>query len=263
MTDASTPVRSAARSGGYFSIVERVKELIKYHGYQIAPAELEALLLGHPKVMDAAVIGVLDDEREEIPKAFIVAAPDSGLTEDEAAYLLVLENALLDRSISRTEGRQLADTAELAGLRPETVQRLHRDYLRSVAVEALDDGVVTADERRDLGMVAAALGFTSDDVDESLQSAQAQNPHRTSGFALQAGDRVVFTGDMARSRDEWITTVVAAGLTSGGVTKATRMVVAADPDSLSGKAAKARQYGIPVVGEATFEKIFAKYLTTS
>ena len=69
--------------GGYFSIVDRVKELIKYHGYQIAPAELEALLLGHPKVMDAAVIGVLDDEREEIPKAFVVAAPDSGLTEDE------------------------------------------------------------------------------------------------------------------------------------------------------------------------------------
>jgi acyl-CoA synthetase (AMP-forming)/AMP-acid ligase II len=69
--------------GGYFSIVDRVKELIKYKGYQIAPAELEALLLSHPKVMDAAVIGVLDDEKQEIPKAFIVAAPDSGLTEDE------------------------------------------------------------------------------------------------------------------------------------------------------------------------------------
>ena len=68
-------------SGGYFSIVDRVKELIKYKGYQIAPAELEALLLGHPKVMDAAVIGVLDDDRQEIPKAFIVAA--DGLTEDE------------------------------------------------------------------------------------------------------------------------------------------------------------------------------------
>ena len=64
--------------GGYFSIVDRVKELIKYHGYQIAPAELEALLLSHPKVMDAAVIGVLDDEGEEIPKAFVVAAPRLG-----------------------------------------------------------------------------------------------------------------------------------------------------------------------------------------
>ncbi len=64
--------------GGYFSIVDRVKELIKYKGYQIAPAELEALLLSHPKVMDAAVIGVLDDDKQEIPKAFVVAAPELG-----------------------------------------------------------------------------------------------------------------------------------------------------------------------------------------
>ena len=71
------------QEGGYFTIVDRVKELIKYHGYQIAPAELEALLLSHPQVMDAAVIGVLDDEREEIPKAFLVAAPDAELTQQE------------------------------------------------------------------------------------------------------------------------------------------------------------------------------------
>ncbi len=69
--------------GGYYSIVDRVKELIKYKGYQIAPAELEALLLSHPKVMDAACIGVLDHDKQEIPKAFVVAAPDSGLTAEE------------------------------------------------------------------------------------------------------------------------------------------------------------------------------------
>lgn len=68
---------------GYFTIVDRVKELIKYHGYQIAPAELEALLLSHPQVMDAAVIGVLDDEKQEIPKAFVVVAPDATLTPQE------------------------------------------------------------------------------------------------------------------------------------------------------------------------------------
>ncbi|WP_270352022.1 AMP-binding protein [Microbacterium testaceum] len=68
---------------GYFTIVDRLKELIKYHGYQIAPAELEALLLSHPKIQDAAVIGVRDDEGEEIPKAFVVAAPDAGLTAED------------------------------------------------------------------------------------------------------------------------------------------------------------------------------------
>ncbi len=57
---------------GYFHIVDRAKELIKYKGYQVAPAELEALLLSHPDVLDAAVIGLADEEAGEIPKAFVV-----------------------------------------------------------------------------------------------------------------------------------------------------------------------------------------------
>jgi acyl-CoA synthetase (AMP-forming)/AMP-acid ligase II len=57
---------------GVFTIVDRVKELIKYKGYQVPPAELEALLLTHDKIADAAVIGVRDAEGEEVPKAFVV-----------------------------------------------------------------------------------------------------------------------------------------------------------------------------------------------
>ena len=57
---------------GYFYVVDRLKELIKYKGYQVAPAELEAVLVGHPAVADAAVIGVADEEAGEIPKAFVV-----------------------------------------------------------------------------------------------------------------------------------------------------------------------------------------------
>lgn len=57
---------------GYFYIVDRLKELIKYKGYQVAPAELEAVLVGHPAVADAAVIGVADTEAGEIPKAYVV-----------------------------------------------------------------------------------------------------------------------------------------------------------------------------------------------
>jgi acyl-CoA synthetase (AMP-forming)/AMP-acid ligase II len=57
---------------GFFWIVDRLKELIKYKGLQVAPAELEALLLTHPAVMDAAVIGIPDDEAGELPKAFVV-----------------------------------------------------------------------------------------------------------------------------------------------------------------------------------------------
>ncbi|MGI9206643.1 MAG: AMP-binding protein, partial [Rhodococcus sp. (in: high G+C Gram-positive bacteria)] len=68
---------------GAVRIVDRLKELIKYKGYQVPPAELEALLLTHPQIADAAVIGVTDDEGEEIPKAFVVRQPDSSLTEQD------------------------------------------------------------------------------------------------------------------------------------------------------------------------------------
>jgi 4-coumarate--CoA ligase len=67
----------------HVSIVDRVKELIKYKGFQVPPAELEALIVSHPKVLDVAVIGIPDVEAGELPKAFVVAAPGSGITAEE------------------------------------------------------------------------------------------------------------------------------------------------------------------------------------
>jgi acyl-CoA synthetase (AMP-forming)/AMP-acid ligase II len=58
---------------GYVYIVDRVKELIKYKGLQVAPAELEAVLLSHPEIADAAVVRSPDEEAGEVPKAFVVA----------------------------------------------------------------------------------------------------------------------------------------------------------------------------------------------
>jgi 4-coumarate--CoA ligase len=68
---------------GEVTIVDRSKELIKYKGYQIAPSELEALLLTHPQIADAAVIGVADADGQEIPKAFVVIVAESALTADD------------------------------------------------------------------------------------------------------------------------------------------------------------------------------------
>jgi 4-coumarate--CoA ligase len=68
---------------GHLTIVDRVKELIKFKGFQIAPAELEALLLTHPAIADAAVIGVPDDEAGERPRAFIVVKPDAEVSIQE------------------------------------------------------------------------------------------------------------------------------------------------------------------------------------
>ncbi len=66
----------------YLYIVDRVKELIMCEGKHVAPAELEALILAHPEVMDAAVVPVPDPDAGEVPKAFVVRAPGSGLTAD-------------------------------------------------------------------------------------------------------------------------------------------------------------------------------------
>jgi acyl-CoA synthetase (AMP-forming)/AMP-acid ligase II len=66
---------------GYLEVVDRLKELIKVKAFQVAPAELEALLLKHPKIADAAVFGVPDDECGEVPKAVVVTREP--LTGDE------------------------------------------------------------------------------------------------------------------------------------------------------------------------------------
>nr|GMD30564.1 4-coumarate--CoA ligase 1 [Ipomoea batatas] len=64
-------------------IVDRLKELIKYKGFQVAPAELEALLLTHPQISDAAAIPMKDEQAGEVPVAFVVKTSGCSLTEDE------------------------------------------------------------------------------------------------------------------------------------------------------------------------------------
>jgi len=68
---------------GYLYIVDRLKELIKYKGFQVAPAELEAILLTNPKIKDAAVIGIPDEEAGELPFAYIVRQPDASISAKE------------------------------------------------------------------------------------------------------------------------------------------------------------------------------------
>jgi acyl-CoA synthetase (AMP-forming)/AMP-acid ligase II len=73
---------------GHLTIVDRLKELIKYKGFQIAPAELEALIITHPKVADVAVIGIPDAEAGEVPRAFIVSRKGTIVTLEEIQALV-------------------------------------------------------------------------------------------------------------------------------------------------------------------------------
>ncbi len=112
----------------HFYIVDRLKELIKYKGFQVAPAELEALLLSHPAVGDAAVIGIPDVEAGELPKAFVVLKPGTEATAEEliehvaghvAHYKRIAAVAFLDEIPKSASGkilrRLLRNREDIAG----------------------------------------------------------------------------------------------------------------------------------------------------
>ena len=101
---------------GFLYIVDRLKELIKYKGFQVPPAELEGILLSHPQISDAAVIGVPDIEAGEIPKAFVVLVPGSTLSAEEimdyvgshvASYKKVREVEFIDAVPKSASGKIL------------------------------------------------------------------------------------------------------------------------------------------------------------
>lgn len=87
---------------GHTFIVDRLKELIKVKGFQVPPAELEALLITHPEVNDVAVIGVPDDEAGEKVKAFVVRKPESEVAED-ALKAFVSEHVATYKQVSELE----------------------------------------------------------------------------------------------------------------------------------------------------------------
>lgn len=176
-------------------------------------------------------------------------------------YLAVLDRALLDRHLSASEQDALLDLAESLGFSLDSAVDLHRRYLTALAQAAWEDGVVTDVERRDLLEVATLLGLAPEDVEIAMTTTRdKQQAPKWGRFQLKPGDIVAFTGQMNGPRDDWERKAVSAGLnvTSGGVTQRTRLLVASDPDSLSGKAGKARQYGIPIITEGAFAKLLER-----
>jgi acyl-CoA synthetase (AMP-forming)/AMP-acid ligase II len=86
----------------HYYIVDRLKELIKYKGFQVPPAELEAVLLEHPAVADCAVIGVPDEEAGEIPKGFVVV-PESAEVSDDELMAFVAERVSPQKKLRQLE----------------------------------------------------------------------------------------------------------------------------------------------------------------
>lgn len=177
-------------------------------------------------------------------------------------YLAVLEMAMLDRFLAEHEKDALVETAKALGLTRGQVLDIHGTYLATMAAVALEDGIVTPTERSEMIHAAEMLGLSDRDVEWALDEARTNTAPRpmTSGLQLAPGDRVVFTGEMERPRSEWEALARQADLSVGGVTKTTAVVVAGDPNSLSGKAAKARTYGIPIVTESAFATLLDSFV---
>lgn len=96
---------------GRFFIVDRLKELIKVKGYQVAPAELEDLLRNHPKVEDVAVIGIPHDRLGQVPRAYIVQKASANCSVEEILAFVALEAA---------EYKQLVGGVEFIGKIPKS-----------------------------------------------------------------------------------------------------------------------------------------------
>lgn len=190
-------------------------------------------------------------------------------TPNTLAYMTLIDRVLEDRVIDAAEEDTLVDAALHWGLSSGQLEDLHNQYIYHLAVEALADDIVTEAERRDLHLVARLLGIDTANLDTVIETAAAQlaftksKPKaKSTGDGLK-GQRVCFTGEILSTlegrpitRDLANTLATRAGLTAASsVTKKLDVLVVADPNTQSGKAKKARKYGIRILAEGVFWKM--------
>jgi len=172
------------------------------------------------------------------------------------AYLDMLDRVLDDAVITQVEHASLTALARDIGLSSRQVADAHEAYFNQILVAAHRDGMITSEERCLLDLVATALGIDP----SSIPSVTFANTEPAALSSYPPGTRICFTGSaltsdgrpMSRGRLE-IMAAEAGYQPVGGVTKkGCDLLVAADPVSMSGKARKARSWGIPILDAATF-----------
>jgi DNA polymerase-3 subunit epsilon len=179
----------------------------------------------------------------------------------------LLQRALEDRHIDELEGDTLVDLAIKWGLDRTRVLAIHRNFLLRLADRAIEDGVVTNAERQDLSLVARQLGLDRSCVGEALEEAERRREQLATSSRLEAeggsgiddlsGKTVCFTGEFqCRCGGLPVTREIASVFAASkgmivveSVTKKLDLLVVADPHTQSGKANKARRYGIRIMHE--------------
>jgi DNA polymerase-3 subunit epsilon len=182
------------------------------------------------------------------------------------AYMVLIDRILEDRIIDENEEDVLVNAVVSLGISSTQLDAAHAHYIRSLAVAALADGVVSDAERRDLHSVARLLGQSTATLDGMLELAALQLAtarsvrHGLVSDASLTGKSVCFTGELSStiggepiSRDLAEKLAEDAGLSvMSNVTKKLDLLVVSDPNTQSGKAKKARSYGTRILAEAVF-----------
>ncbi len=187
-------------------------------------------------------------------------------TSEMLAYQALIDRILEDRTIDTDEENTLVEAALEWKLSKNQINEAHTTYIHNLAVLALADGVVSDAELRDLHIVARLLGQDPSNIDNVLDAAAAQlaavKPSETQAASTGelSGMRVCFTGELRSTiggqpitRDIAETLAENAGLkVANSVTKKLDILVVADPNTQSGKARKARDYGIRILADTVF-----------
>jgi DNA polymerase-3 subunit epsilon len=186
-------------------------------------------------------------------QAFTKKVPFPTSDEKFIAYLLLLNMAMQDLIISSEEQNELSNWAEELGVSQKEVKKLHTGYLDSFIQAALRDGVITIQEREMIEKVGAALRLP-------VAIPDTAQPIKANSDNLSVGKKVCFTGSAVGfngeqiSREDLEALAAKVGLhpVNDVSKKGCDVLVAADESSMSGKAKKAKNWGIPVISVEKF-----------
>lgn len=196
--------------------------------------------------------------RSVLERLHVEVAPEAVIDDGSLNlnYLALLDRVLLDRHMSDTEAADLVLFAAEYGLSASAVQRVHRAYFDGLVSAAWADDQLTADEWTEIQKIGGLLELSREVIAAAAAKPEVAAPFFTTGFQLVAGDTVVITGETRRDRATWFEILSQRGLhPKDSMIKKAKVLVAADPDSMSGKARQARAWGIPIINEDGLERL--------